>query len=69
MNDMKPNEREPVSLFELERRKRGLEPGQGTISDDFPKLPGDSPWHHDPVPTEPAINREEDGDHFITTGD
>jgi hypothetical protein len=57
--------REPISLFELERRQRHLEPGAGTISDDFPKLPASSPWHSDPVGKEPAVDRREDGD---TTG-
>jgi hypothetical protein len=56
----KPNDREPVSLFELERRQRDLEPGAGTVSDDFPKLPASSPWHHDPCGPEPLIDRRED---------
>jgi hypothetical protein len=49
-------------MFELERRKRHLEPGQIDISDTMPALPETSQWHHDPVPDEPTINREADGD-------
>jgi hypothetical protein len=58
-----PGDREPISLFELERRRRHLEPGEGTISDNFPKLPATSPWSSDPVGDEPTINREEDRSH------
>jgi hypothetical protein len=52
--------REPVSLFELERRRRHLEPGEGTISDDIPRLPASSPWASDPCGKEPNIDRSED---------
>jgi hypothetical protein len=62
--------REAISLFELERRQRHLEPGQGTISDDFPPLPASSPWSAaNAIPDELPIDRRCDGDTVEHEGD
>ena len=55
---------EPISMFELERRRRGLDPGAAEPSDEIPQLPSSSPWSGtNPGPgDEPTINREEDSD-------
>jgi hypothetical protein len=37
-------ESEPISLWELGRRKRGLDPASAEIEDAVPKLPPTSPW-------------------------
>ena len=51
---------EPVSYFELERR-RGGETKLG--GEPLPKLPASSPWGSGPQPgTEPAVARRDDGD-------
>jgi hypothetical protein len=57
---LRPGDREPVTYFELERRKTAdpNEPPSGAI----PPLPSSSPWARDPVPDEPTIDRSEDGD-------
>ena len=55
---------EPVSLFELERRRRGLDPAAAEPSEDIPKLPSTSPWADDPVGKELPVDRREDGDTF-----
>ena len=49
----------PVSYFTLEARKQS----DGTLlgGQPMPKLPK-THWSNDPVPAEPTINREEDGD-------
>jgi hypothetical protein len=59
------NEPEPVTYFQLEQRRRQLEPGEA-ISDDLPPLPASSPWSGDQLP-EPTVDRTEDGDYFIPT--
>jgi hypothetical protein len=61
---LRPGDREPVTLFELERRK-SAGPGEDTPAlpgAAFPPLPSSSPWARDPVPDEPTIDRTEDGD-------
>jgi hypothetical protein len=59
-----PPDREPISYFELQRRREGIpEPGEEKPAPVIPALPPTSPWHHDPVPAEPTIDRsQEDGD-------
>jgi hypothetical protein len=62
-----PDEPEPSTYFEYERARRSVtNPGEDAVSGaaPLPRLPPSSPWHHDPVPDEPTINREEDGDAF-----
>ena len=56
------DESEPSTFFEIEQR-RLVNPGEGKVSaNDIPPLPPSSPWHHDPVPPEPTIDRSiEDG--------
>jgi hypothetical protein len=56
-------DKEPATYFEIEQR-RLTNPGEDKISaSDIPSLPPTSPWHHDPVPAEPTIDRSrEDGD-------
>jgi hypothetical protein len=51
---------EPVSYFELERRRAAGETLLGGEPLTTP-LPASSPWHHDPVPAEPTIDRSDDG--------
>jgi hypothetical protein len=62
---LRPGDREAVTYFELEQRRRSLSddpvPPSG-ISADIPPLPASSPWASDPVPDEPTIDRTEDGD-------
>jgi hypothetical protein len=56
--------REPISLFELERRTRHLDPSRAVTDDAIPKLPSSSPWAasiDEIVGAEPPINREVDG--------
>jgi hypothetical protein len=54
-------EREPVTYFELQRRSNA-DPGETPTGNAIPSLPPSSPWHSDPVPPEPTIDRSEDGD-------
>jgi hypothetical protein len=56
-------DREPVSYFEMERRRRQLDEPAGNEPSDIPKLPADSPWASDPVGPEPLIDRTEDKCH------
>jgi hypothetical protein len=58
---------EPVTYFQLEQRRRQLEPDQ-SISDDIPPIPA-SHWTHDPVGPEPLIDRSEDGDFIQPEGE
>jgi hypothetical protein len=51
---------EPKTIFEYERRRRSLEPGE-IVSDAYPRLPPSSPWASDPVPNEEPVDRTEDG--------
>jgi hypothetical protein len=58
-----PTDREPVTYFELQRRRdRTPEPGESN-GGDIPKLPADSPWASDPCGPEPLIDRTEDQSH------
>jgi hypothetical protein len=58
----KPDDPEPSTYFEIEQH-RLQNPGEEKAGGPrMPRLPETSPWHHDPVPPEPTINREEDGD-------
>jgi hypothetical protein len=58
---------EATTYFEIQRNRDGLpEPGESKPTPVMPALPPTSPWHHDPVPSEPTIDRREDSD-FITT--
>ena len=52
----------PVSYFTLEERRRSSDLKLG--GEPLPKLPTASPWHHDPVPDEPPVDRRDDGDFF-----
>jgi hypothetical protein len=64
LTQLKPGEREPVTYFELQRRADAKpEIGGESPATAFPPLPPTSPWHHDPVPAEPLIDRTEDADH------
>ena len=57
------DEPEATTYFQLQRNRDGLpDPGESIPAPVMPPLPPTSPWHHDPVPDEPTINREEDGD-------
>jgi hypothetical protein len=49
-------------MFELERRKRHLEPGEIDINDTVPAQPASSPWAADPVPAEPTVDGTNCGD-------
>jgi hypothetical protein len=56
------DEPEPSTYFEIEQR-RLVNPREEKASGDIsslPELPASSPWHHDPVPDEPTIDRTED---------
>jgi hypothetical protein len=56
--------REPVTYFELQRRRDATpEPGEAAGDDiaSLPPLPASSPWSGDQLP-EPTIDRTEDGD-------
>jgi hypothetical protein len=58
----KPSTDEPRTIFEFERRRRNLEPGE-EISGTVPRLPPNSPWATgiDQVSApEPTIDRTED---------
>jgi hypothetical protein len=57
----RPGDREPVSYFEMERRRRQLDEPAENEPGDVPALPPTSPWHHDPVGKEPPIDRSCDG--------
>jgi hypothetical protein len=61
---LRPGDREPVTLFELARRSIANPPPGETpaLGDAIPLLPPSSPWAADPVPSEPTIDRSEDGD-------
>jgi hypothetical protein len=57
-------DREPVTYFELQRRRDNTpEPGEATSDDiaSLPPLPSTSPWSGNQLP-EPTIDRTEDGD-------
>jgi hypothetical protein len=61
----KPHSDDEVTTYhQLQRNRDGLpEPGEDKPAPTMPKLPASSPWHHDPVPAEPTIDRsQEDGD-------
>jgi hypothetical protein len=60
LHPLRPGDREPVTYFELERRKIA-DPNEPP-SDTIPPLPPSSPWASDPVGPEPTIDRTEDGD-------
>jgi hypothetical protein len=68
MQPPKPDDsREPVSYFQLQRRRDGLpEPGEEKVSSDIsqlPPLPPSSPWSSaNVIPDEPLVDRSEDGD-------
>jgi hypothetical protein len=68
MSTPKPGDREPVTYWELERRRSSSDPDHLTgISADLPPLPPSSPWAADPVPPEEPIDRREDGDFIQPT--
>jgi hypothetical protein len=53
-------DREPTTYFQIEQR-RAANPGKEKIGDSkLPRLPPESPWHSNPVPDEPTIDRTED---------
>jgi hypothetical protein len=55
------DELEVTTYFQLQRNRDGLpEPGEEKPAPVMPPLPPSSPWHHDPVPDEPTIDRTED---------
>jgi len=59
-------DKEPVSYFTLEQRRRQLEPGE-PIADPIPALPSSSPWAasiDEIVGVEPGVDRREDSDTF-----
>jgi hypothetical protein len=58
----RPGDREPVSYFEMERRRRQLDEPAENEPGDVPALPETSPWHSDPVGKEPTVDRSCDGD-------
>jgi hypothetical protein len=62
---------EATTYFEIQRNRDGLpEPGESKPAPVMPPLPPTSPWHHDPVPAEPTIDRsQEDGDFINIHGD
>jgi hypothetical protein len=52
---------EPSTYFEIEQQRLN-NPGEEKVAPVMPRLPPTSPWHHDPVPDEPTIDRSiEDG--------
>jgi hypothetical protein len=54
---------EPATFFEIEQRRLN-NPGESRVNSDFrqlPPLPASSPWASE-NPTEPLIDRTEDGD-------
>jgi hypothetical protein len=53
---------EPISYYQLQRNRDGLPEAGEEKPGDVPALPPNSPWHHDPVPNEPTIDRTDDGD-------
>jgi hypothetical protein len=60
----RPGDREPVTYFELQRRRDATpEPGEAAGDDisKLPPLPASSPWSGNQLP-EPTIDRTEDGD-------
>ena len=62
------DEPEATTYFQLQRNRDGLpDPGESKPAPVMPPLPPTSPWHHDPVPPEPTIDRREDADFIITT--
>jgi hypothetical protein len=55
---------EATTYFQIQKN-RAVNPGEEKVSSDIstlPPQPASSPWSEDPVPAEPTINREEDGD-------
>jgi hypothetical protein len=65
------DEPEATTYFQVQRNRDGLpEPGESKPAPVMPPLPPTSPWHHDPVPAEPTIDRsQEDGDFINIHGD
>jgi hypothetical protein len=64
------DEPEATTYFQLQRNRDGIpEPGEEKVAPAMPALPASSPWHHDPVPDEPTIDRREDGDTTDMTED
>jgi hypothetical protein len=60
---------EPSTYFEIEQN-RLVNPGEEKTAPTMPTLPASSPWHHDPVPPEPTIDRSiEDGPTINIHGD
>jgi hypothetical protein len=60
--DKSPDSDEPRTIFEFERRRRNLEPGE-EISGTIPRLPSSSPWSSgidQLTGAEPTIDRSED---------
>jgi hypothetical protein len=54
---------EATTYFQLQRNRDGLpEPGESKPAPVMPPLPPTSPWHRDPVPAEPLVDRREDSD-------
>ena len=53
---------EPVTYFQLEQRRGGETKLGGQAMPPLPK----THWSNDPVPDEPLINREDDGDQMGT---
>jgi len=53
----------PTSYFTLEERRRSSDLKLG--GEPLPPLPK-THWSNDPVPDEPTVNREDDGDTFGT---
>jgi hypothetical protein len=72
MPPRKPTDDEPPrTVFEFERRRRGLELTEGTISDTIPRLPPTSPFAvgiDQATGREPSVDRSEDGT-FTTTAE
>ena len=59
------DELEVTTYFQLQRNRDGLpEIGESKPVPVMPPLPPTSPWHRDPVPDEPTIDRREDGDTY-----
>jgi hypothetical protein len=62
----RPGDREPVTYFELQRRRDNTpEPGEATGDDiaKLPPLPASSPWSSaNVIPDEPLVDRTQDSD-------
>jgi hypothetical protein len=67
--DKSPDSDEPKTIFEFERRRRSLEPGE-EISGTIPRPPSSSPWSSgidQLTGAEPTIDRSEDAS-FVSVG-